>query len=263
MNKRQAYPSDLTDEQWAILVPHIPLANACGRERAVDMRAILNGIFYLLVSGCSWRMLPHGFPNWETVYHYFRLWRTDGTWERLKRSLGEQVRTAAGRAASPSAGRIDSQSVKTSRRGWVGLGWWHEDQRAQTALNRGPVRAGPAGVCYGSQLTDREVAGWLIPWLPARVPRLQNRWADGLYQGLAFIQKLSEQCGILLEIIEREPGTTGCPLLPNRWVVARTLAWFSGYRRLSRHCQFWVTPSDAMIYAAMVHLMLRRLTPDR
>ena len=107
--------------------------------------------------------------------------------------------------------------------------------------------------------TDREVAGWLIPLLPARFPRLRKLWADGIYQGLAFIQKLYEQCGIQLEIIEREPGTKGFTLLPKRWVVERTFAWLSSYRRFSRDYELWVTTSDAMIYAAMVHLMLRRL----
>ena len=122
MNKRQAYPSDLTDEQWTILAPHIPPAKEGGREGTVDMREIVNGIFYLLVSGCSWRMLPHEFPNWKTVYHYFRTWQADGTWERLNSLLREQVRLDAGREATPSAGSIDSQSVKTSKKGAYAVG---------------------------------------------------------------------------------------------------------------------------------------------
>ena len=122
MNKRQAYPSDVTDEQWAILAPQIPPAKEGGRARTVDMREILNGIFYLLVSGGSWRMLPHEFPNWKTVYHYFRTWQADGTWERLNSLLREQVRLDAGREATPSAGSIDSQSVKTSKKGAYAAG---------------------------------------------------------------------------------------------------------------------------------------------
>ena len=122
MSKRQGYPSDVTDEQWTILAPHIPPAKDGGRARTVDIREIVNGIFYLLVSGCSWRMMPHEFPNWKTVYPYFRMWRSDGTWERLNSILREQVRTAAGREASPSAGSIDSQSVKTSKKGASAVG---------------------------------------------------------------------------------------------------------------------------------------------
>ena len=122
MNKRQAYPSDVTDEQWAILAPYMPRAKEGGRERTVDMREIVNGIVYLLVSGGSWRMRPHEFPKWKTVYHYFRTWQKDGTWEQLNSVLREQVRTVAGCDATPSAGSIDSQSVKTSKQGAWAVG---------------------------------------------------------------------------------------------------------------------------------------------
>jgi putative transposase len=117
MNRKQRYPSDLTDKQWAILEPLIAPAKEGGRERSVNMREILNGIFYVLVGGGSWRMLPHDLPNWKTVYHYFREWRRDGTWTRMNDALREKVRVAAGRQGTPSAGSIDSQSVKTSKKG--------------------------------------------------------------------------------------------------------------------------------------------------
>ncbi len=117
MNTRTRYPSDLTDKQWSLLEPLIPPAKEGGRERSVDMREIVNGIFYILVGGSSWRMMPHDLPNWKTVYHYFRAWRQDGTWRRLNDVLREKVRVAEGREATPSAGSIDSQSVKTSKKG--------------------------------------------------------------------------------------------------------------------------------------------------
>ena len=111
------YPSDMTEEEWRILQPLIPPAKAGGRPRGVDMRAVINGIFYVLRSGGAWRMLPHDFPPWPTVYYYFWRWRGDGTWERLQDSLRTQVRERAGREASPSAAIIDSQSVKTTEKG--------------------------------------------------------------------------------------------------------------------------------------------------
>ncbi len=110
---------------------------------------------------------------------------------------------------------------------------------------------------------DREVAGWLIPLLPASFPRLKKLWADGIYRGVDFIADLFTRTGIHLEIIERDPTVKGFKLLPRRWVVERTFAWLSSYRRLSRDYELLVATSDAMIYAAMVHLMLRRLAPDR
>ena len=112
-----SYPSDMTEEEWRVLQPLIPPAKAGGRPRGVDMRAVINGIFYVLRSGGAWRMLPHDFPPWPTVYYYFWRWRGDGTWERLQDTLRTQVREQAGREASPSAAIIDSQSVKTTEKG--------------------------------------------------------------------------------------------------------------------------------------------------
>jgi putative transposase len=117
MTKRQRYPSDLTDKQWELIEPLVPPAKEGGRERTTDMREVLNGVFYILAGGNSWRMMPHDLPNWKTVYHYFREWRRDGTWARMNDALREKVRVTAGRQATPSAGSIDSQSVKTSKKG--------------------------------------------------------------------------------------------------------------------------------------------------
>ena len=114
---RPRYPTDLTDRQWGLLAPLIPPAKAGGRPRRADMREVMNAILYVDRNGVTWRALPHAFPPWRTVYHYFRLWRLDGTWERINGVLGERVRTAAGRVASPSAAILDSQSVKTREKG--------------------------------------------------------------------------------------------------------------------------------------------------
>ena len=108
------YPSDLTDDEWAILEPLLPPPKPGGRPRSANLREVVNGIFYVLRGGIPWRFLPKEFPPWKTVYHYFRLWRLDGTWEKLNARLREQVRSQSGREATPSAGVMDSQSAKTT-----------------------------------------------------------------------------------------------------------------------------------------------------
>jgi putative transposase len=114
---RVTYPSDLTDEQWSLIEPKIPRAKPGGRPRTVNMREVVNAIFYLVRTGCSWRMLPHDFPPWGTVHYYHRLWRIRGVWQKIHNALRDQVRQQEGREISPSAAIIDSQSVKTTEKG--------------------------------------------------------------------------------------------------------------------------------------------------
>jgi putative transposase len=116
-SNRQAYLTDLTDKQWVIIAPFIPSAKPGGRHRTVNIREVINAITYVLKSGCDWRMLPHDFPKWQIVYAYFRNWKKDGTWKRLHDALREKVRIKVGKKRQPTAGIIDSQSVKTGKKG--------------------------------------------------------------------------------------------------------------------------------------------------
>ena len=115
--KRQLYPTDVTDAQWEELAPLLPPAKRLGRQRTIDQREVVNGILYVLRTGCAWRMVPHDLPPWGTLWWYFRRWRLDGTWERVHEALRTRVRVAAGREAEPSAAIVDSQSVKTTEKG--------------------------------------------------------------------------------------------------------------------------------------------------
>ncbi len=122
---RKTYPTDLSEEEWYCIEPHIPTPKALGRPRVHTLREILNAIFYIVRSGCAWRLLPHDFPPWKTIHHYFRIWRLDGTWKKLHSALRERLRAGMGRDPQPSAGIVDSQSVKST-----GVGENSEDTTA-------------------------------------------------------------------------------------------------------------------------------------
>ena len=144
--KPKRYPSDLTLTQWKRLKRLLPPAKPGGRPRSVDLREVLNALFYHLRAGGAWRLLPHDFPPWSTVYDYFRKWRNDGTWERIHARLREDVRLEAGRPPTPAAGVLDSQSVKTTHRGGErGYDAGKKNQRPQAALAGGHAGADLGG----------------------------------------------------------------------------------------------------------------------
>jgi len=258
---RKPYPSDLSDAEWLILKPLIPPAKRGGRIRRVNMREIVDAIYYVLRSGCAWRMLPHDFPPWQTVYGYFNIWRREGVWETMNDALRECVRQEAGREIEPSAAIIDSQSVETTEV----KGEREYDSNKKVKGRKRHIVVDVMGlllavVVHEASIQERAGAKLLLQRAVLKgFHRLQLIWADGGYSGQPMVDWVWQLAGWVFEVIERTEETVGFVVLPRRWVVERTFAWLGRYRRLSKDYEQLPETSEAMIYAAMVRIMLRRL----
>ncbi len=252
--QRKPYPTDLTNAEWERIEPHVPAPKPGGRPRRHPIREILNAIFYLLRAGCAWRMLPHDFPSWQMVYPYFRLWRKDGTWEQINAALREEVRVAAGREPEPSAAILDTQSVNTTEvsgvRGYDAGKKVNGRKRHLLVDVMGLVLM---VMVHAANIQDREGAKLVLNKVRGRFPRRQLIWADGSYAG-KLVDWVKTICHWVLEIVRRPEGVKGFQVLPRCWVVERTFGWLGRHQRLSKDYEGLPETSEAMIYAAMVHL---------
>jgi putative transposase len=257
---RKPYTTDLSDAEWNCLRSYLPTPKAEERLRTHSLRDVLDAIFYIVRSGCAWRLLPHDFPPWSSVYYHFRRFRLSGLCSLILEVLRADGRKRAGKDPQPTAAIMDSQSVKTTEESAHPSGY---DAHKNVKGRKRHLVVDTLGLLLSvyvspAEVQDRGGAQGLLAGLKALLPRLKKIWADGAYTGEKLAGWCKEQGGWDLEIVERSAGTEGFVILPHRWIVERTLGRLMRNRRLSKDYERLVQTSESFIEVAMIRLIMRR-----
>src|ERR1700733_900717 len=254
------YASDMTEAEWGLIKPFLPRACRRGRPRKTDLRNVVEAVLYILSTGCQWRALPQEFPPYSTVQGYFYAWRDTGRWQRIVSILVRRARKKLGRTPKPTAAVIDSQSAPTTQAGGprgydAGKRIYGRKRHIVTDTNGLllAVQVHPANIqdCHG--------AVPLLKQLRRRFPKLLHVFADRIYRGKQLVSALSHCGPWTIEIVERPQGVKGFQLLPRRWVVERTFAWFGRCRRLAKDFEGSAATETAWLLVAHLRLLTRRL----
>ncbi len=259
------YPSDLTDDEWSHVQPLIPRAKRGGRPREVDTREVLNGILYVLSTGCQWRYVPKDLPPRSTLHDYLQRWNYDGTLGRIHHTLYIKCREQMGREASPTACVIDSQSVKSAEKGGACIDPHGYDAGKKIKGKKRHCLVDTMGlllhvIVHAADIQERDGGVLTLATLFGRYPFLRKLFADGGYQGPQFQQGVKAVLPqLVVEIIKRTDKAKGFEVLPRRWVVERTIAWLNRCRRLAKDFENLNSTTVAFIKLASIRLMLRKL----
>jgi len=263
------YPSDLTDDEWSLVERMIPAAKRGGRRREVDVREILNGIMYVLSTGCQWRYIPKDLPPRSTLNGYLQRWQYDGTLHNIHFELYQKCREQADRAASPTACIVDSQSVKSAEKGGENIDPKGYDAGKKVSGIKRHIVVDTEGllmhaVVHTADIQDRDGGVLLLSTMFGLYPFITKLFADGGYQGQQFRQALAKVLPQLsVDIVKRSDTARGFEVLPRRWVVERTFAWLNRCRRLAKDFENLHRNAFAFIKLASIRLMLRKLSNSK
>jgi len=254
------YPTCLSDDQWALLEPLLPKPSRRGRP-PTDRRTVLNAILYQVKGGAPWRFLPASFPPRQTVYHIFRQWALNGTWERINGCLRALVRAAHGKRSRPTATILDSPSVKSDAHGGV-VGY---DAAKQIKGRKRHLLVDTLGLVLAvlvtpASLPERAGAQALLARARGCLHWLRRLWVDSGYDGAPFARWVKTlRPKLEVEVVARLAAQKGFKVLPRRWVVERTFGWLMRHRRLVRDYERTESSAEAWVYITMIRIQLRRL----
>jgi putative transposase len=256
IRKTSQYQTDVPDKEWRVIEPNLPAANSTGRPRAWPMREIINGIFYVMRSGCPWRLLPSDLPRWGTIYRWFATFRDEDRFEKINHALVMLDRERVGRQASPTGAIIDSQSVKTTEVG--GPRGYDAGKKINGRKRHALVDTDGRGLMlepHPASIQDRDGGGPLLRASRRIFPFIQRVFADSGYAG----KKVAKATLIAVEIVRKNPDQVGFAVNPRQWVVERFFAWIGRNRRLAKDFEATIDSARAFLYAASVMLLVRRI----
>jgi len=252
----------MTDSQWDHIKELIPEEEKRGRPRELEMRQVVNAIFYVVHGGIQWRMMPKEYPKWSSVYYYFRKWTRNNTWKQIHDVLRARVRQKGGRHKHPTAGSMDSQSVKGS----LVPGVRGYDANKKVKGRKRHLLVDTLGLVLTATVTpanvqDRDGARQLLKRLPGSCKCMRKIWVDAAYRG-KLLDWVVDKFKFHLDVVAKEKDQCGFQVLPRRWVVERTFGWLNCQRRLSKDYERLTETSEVFIYISMTRLMLKTLAHD-